>query len=445
MNIVYSVIFEGSEMFMLDKENQQNEISKSSEEVVSDTPDTTKTEILNTDTKNKKSKMKASVVFWAIGAVVTLCLAGCTIGIIYHYLDLRDDSSDTKVEATSSTDLSETDASAVSQDSDGTDKYFSITDAATLADTADKKALSTVEIAALVGPATVSVIADISYTDYYGQSYSQSTGSGFIISADGYIVTNNHVVDGATSVQVLIPGDETPIDAVVVGTDTTTDVAVLKVDREDLPYVTLGDSDALQVGELAVAIGNPFGDLAGTVTTGVISALDRSITISNSTYNLLQTDASINSGNSGGPLVNSYGEVIGITNAKVSEGEGIGFAIPINDIKDIIEELINNGYVSGRPIMGIAVTTVDEEASETYGFAQGVYIREITEDGPADGIGLEVGDMIISVDGVEVTASSDIINIRNEHVAGDTIEITATRNGGDPFTVSLTLGEETPS
>lgn len=129
MNIVYSVIFEGSEMFMLDKENQQNEISKSSEEVVSDTPDTTKTEILNTDTKNKKSKMKASVVFWAIGAVVTLCLAGCTIGIIYHYLDLRDAKDDTKVAATATTDLSETDASNVSQDSDGTDKYFSITDA----------------------------------------------------------------------------------------------------------------------------------------------------------------------------------------------------------------------------------------------------------------------------------------------------------------------------
>ncbi len=320
------------------------------------------------------------------------------------------------------------------------DKHFSVSDAATLPDSGTKSALSVTEIANSVGPATVSVNVEIAYSAYGQTGTAQASGSGFIVSSDGYIVTNNHVIEGATTVKVNIPGDTEPVDAKVVGTDTSTDIAVLKVDRTNLPYVTLGDSSALQVGELAVAIGNPFGDLAGTVTAGVISALDREVTISGQTYNLLQTDASINSGNSGGPLVNSYGEVIGVTNAKVSEGEGLGFAIPINDIKSVIEDLVNNGYVTGRPTIGIGVITVDQTTADQYGWPVGAYVKEITKGGAAEKAGVKTGDIITAVDGTAVTSSAEISTIKNTHKVGDSIELEIYRNG-DTIKLSIVLEE----
>ena len=309
------------------------------------------------------------------------------------------------------------------------DKHFSIEDAAMLPDGEEKEAMSVVEIVKKVSPATVAVRAEVSYSAYGQTGIAEGSGTGFIISEDGYIVTNHHVIDGADSVEVLIPGQSEYMDAEIIGYDAKTDMAVLQVDASDLPYVEMGDSDLLEVGELAVAIGNPFGDLAGTVTVGVISALDRSISIQGSTYSLLQTDASINSGNSGGPLVNSYGEVIGITNAKVSDGEGIGFAIPVNDIKSVIEDLVNNGYVKGRPIIGVSVITVDAGTAEIYGWPTGAYVREIIEDGAADLAGIEVGDIIIEIEGEKIDSAEAVSEIRNDHQVGDEIKVVIFRDG----------------
>ena len=307
-----------------------------------------------------------------------------------------------------------TDPAEVTEKTEPTDKQFSIEDASRLPDTATRKSMSTVEIASKVSPATVSVLAEVVYNAGFGDASFEASGSGFVISDDGYIVTNYHVISGASNVSVVIPGYGEPIEAEVVGTDSKMDIAVLKVITEEkLPHIILGDSDLLQVGELAVAIGNPFGELAGTVTVGVISALNREITIDSTVYTLLQTDASINSGNSGGPLVNSYGEVIGVTNAKMNSAEGIGFAIPINNVKSIIEELINKGYVSGRPILGIYVVAVDETAAESFNWPTGLFVRGVTEDGPADQAGLKVEDIITHVNGQEVQNSEQLLIIRD--------------------------------
>jgi len=403
--------------------------------------------------RNKKGTWKtSSIVLTAIGISLAAILVIGSCGMMFVFFryvrpaSQTASTAETTISSQAATETQGTDsASANSSDStSGTssDKHFSVADAASLPDSGDKTALSTVEIANKVGPATVSIIAEVPYSAYGQAATAEASGSGFIVSADGYIVTNNHVVEGASSVQVMVPGVTDPIDAKVVGTDTTTDVAVLKIDRTDLPYVTLGDSDALEVGELAVAIGNPFGELAGSVTVGVISALDREVTISNSTYNLLQTDASINSGNSGGPLVNSYGEVIGITNAKVSDGEGIGFAIPINDIKTVIEDLVNNGYVTGRPVLGVGVLTVDAATAEQYGWPVGAYVREITAGGAAEKAGLAVGDIITKVDGQDITTSEEVSAIKNTHSVGDSLTLTIYRNG-DTIELTIVLQEAT--
>lgn len=334
-----------------------------------------------------------------------------------------------------------TDPAEVTEKTEPTDKQFSIEDASRLPDTATRKSMSTVEIASKVSPATVSVLAEVVYNAGFGDASFEASGSGFVISDDGYIVTNYHVISGASNVSVVIPGYGEPIEAEVVGTDSKMDIAVLKVITEEkLPHIILGDSDLLQVGELAVAIGNPFGELAGTVTVGVISALNREITIDSTVYTLLQTDASINSGNSGGPLVNSYGEVIGVTNAKMNSAEGIGFAIPINNVKSIIEELINKGYVSGRPILGIYVVAVDATAAESFNWPTGLFVRGVTEDGPADQAGLKVEDIITHVNGQEVQNSEQLLIIRDSLSVGDEMEMTVFRDG-ETLTLTLILGE----
>ncbi len=420
--------------------------------------------------RNKKGAWKtSSVVLTVIGtslAVILIVGSAAMMFVFFRYvMPERQASAAIATESTSATDSSAGDkttsdtsdkntaaqteaAQTTTAESKSTDaaasttsgKHFSVTDAATLPDSGTKTALSVSEIASSVGPATVSINVEVAYSMYGQTGTAQASGSGFIVSSDGYIVTNNHVIEGAESVKVIIPGDTEPVDAEVVGTDTSTDVAVLKIDREDLPYVTLGDSSALQVGELAVAIGNPFGDLAGTVTAGVISALDREVTIGGQSYNLIQTDASINSGNSGGPLVNSYGEVIGITNAKVSDAEGLGFAIPINDIKSVIEDLVNNGYVKGRPAIGIGVITVEQTTADQYGWPLGAYVKEITSGGAADKAGVKTGDIITAVDGTVITSSADISKIKNEHKVGDSLELTIYRNG-DTMNLSIVLEE----
>jgi len=392
---------------------------------------------------NKKGAWKtSSIIITIVGVTLAVALiigSASLMFVFFRYVRPSGESAlTTQITAVTDKDtVATTAAGDTSASADSTDKFFSVADAATLPDTGSKKALSTTEIASKVGPATVSILAEVSYGDINGtEQTAEASGSGFIVSADGYIVTNNHVIEGANAAKVIVPGEKEPIDAVIIGTDPTTDIAVLKIDRTNLPFVTLGDSDSLQVGELAVAIGNPFGELAGSVTVGVISALDREVSISSNKYNLLQTDAAINSGNSGGPLVNSYGEVIGVTNAKVSEGEGIGFAIPINDVKTVIEDLVNNGFVTGRPVLGIGVVTVDQATADQYGWPVGAYVRQIDADSAAQKAGLQVGDIITKIDGTDITSTEQVIEIKNSHKVGDSITMTVVRNGG---TLDITL------
>ena len=320
------------------------------------------------------------------------------------------------------------------------DPNFSLEEAASVYDP-NKATLSTMEIAELVGPATVAVYI---YGEDNGVEIALASGSGFIISEDGYIVTNAHVIDTVLSdeslyVKIMVPGYEEEIAADIVGSDERTDIAVLKL-REDHVYnaVTLGDSDLLRAGELAVAIGNPLGTLEGTVTVGVISATGREMNNNGYMMELIQTDASINSGNSGGPLINSFGEVIGVTNAKMSSAEGLGFAIPITPIKSVIESLINYGYVVNRPYLGVTVTDISE--GEYNGAVPGIYVADLDAGGPGADAGLEVGDRLITMDGVEITESNDIIGVRDSHAVGDTIEVVVDRNG-EELSLELTIGD----
>lgn len=324
-------------------------------------------------------------------------------------------------------------------ESDG--KHFSLEDASKLPDAGNRKAMSTIGIASKVSPATVSVIAEIYFGDFAEDSLYEASGSGFIISEDGYVITNYHVIAGASSVSVVVPGYSEALPAEVIGTDSKMDIAVLKISSdESFASVVLGDSDLLQVGELAVAIGNPFGEFAGTVTAGVISALNRDILIESTTFRLIQTDASINNGNSGGPLVNSYGEVIGVTNAKITSAEGIGFAIPINDVKSVVEELINKGYVSGRPILGVVVVSIDASTADQFNWPVGLFVREVTKDGPADKAGLKPEDIITHVNDEKTETTDQLLMMRDALAVGDEMKMTVYRDG-TTITVTLILGE----
>lgn len=325
-----------------------------------------------------------------------------------------------------------------------TDKHFSLADAASRFEDG-KKTLTVMEIAALGKPAVVAITTEMTVTDMFGQSgQAVAAGSGFILTADGYIITNNHVIDGATTITVALD-DGTFYDAKLVGGDAKTDLAVLKVDATNLPTVYLGSSDDLQVGELAVAIGNPLGTLSGTVTAGIISALDREITLGGENMTLLQTDAAINEGNSGGALFNSFGEVIGINSAKnAGTGvEGLGFAIPVDLAKPIIESLIQNGYVLGRPKIGISARDVSAQMAEYYSMTEGIYVAEVEPDSAADKAGIMAKDIIIAADGQEALTVAALNKIKETKDPGDTMEITLVREGRE-IKVILTLQEAVP-
>ena len=266
----------------------------------------------------------------------------------------------------------------------------------------------------------------------FQQYVSSGAGSGVILTQDGYIVTNHHVIEDANSITVRTrSGDE--YNASLVGSDEQSDLAVLKIDATGLTPAVLGDSTTLEVGDLAIAIGNPLGELGGSVTSGIISALDREMTIDGQTMTLLQTDAAVNPGNSGGGLFNANGDLIGIVNAKSSgeNVEGIGFAIPISTATDIIDELIANGEVTSRPTLGVSLYNVEDEmtASQLGVDSTGVYIVQIVDGGAADNAGLRSGDRIISVDGSEVSSASDVRAALNKHKIGESISITVERNG----------------
>lgn len=243
--------------------------------------------------------------------------------------------------------------------------------------------------------------------------------------------------------------DKTEYEATIIGYDTDTDIAVLKIDASGLTPAEFGNSDDLQVGELVLAIGNPLGfELFGSVTSGIVSALNREININDKKMSLIQTDAAINSGNSGGPLVNSYGQVIGINSAKMTSTyssasvEGLGFAIPITQAKTIIDDLINYGYVKGRPQLGITCIDVDETTANLYNMSVGAYVRSVTPNGAADLAGIQEGDIIIGVNGTAVSTTEEINEKKNEFKAGDTITLTISRNGKDTD-VQVTLQEVT--
>ena len=294
---------------------------------------------------------------------------------------------------------------------------------------------------------TVGITTELVTTNYWGQQVKgAAAGSGFVISQDGYILTNYHVIEGATAIQVAFADGRT-YDATLVGGESPNDIAVLKIEAEDLTPVVLGDSDNLVVGEQVCAIGNPLGELTYTLTAGYVSARDRSITMSDGTVmNMLQTDTAINSGNSGGPLFNMYGQVIGITTAKYSSSssssasvEGIGFAIPINDVKDMVKDIIEKGYVSGKPNVGIIMNDVPADA-QRYGIPAGASVAAVLEGACGDKAGLQVGDIITAVGDTPVTSSKQLSSLVKEYKAGDTVSFTVYRDGQNQ-TLSITLDE----
>ena len=316
---------------------------------------------------------------------------------------------------------------------------------------ASGSSLTTEQVADLVSPSVVVITTEqvvYSQWSWYGQSQVESgAGSGVVISSDGYILTCAHVVSGASNITVTIGDTDYP--ATVVGEDDTSDVAVLKIDATDLTPATVGNSDSLAVGESVLAVGNPLGELGGTVTSGIVSALNRSVTIqgtsSTNTMSLIQMDASVSPGNSGGGLFNMNGELIGLVNAKSSssDAEGLGFAIPINDAIKVAQDLLENGYVSGRPYMGITYLAVTDAqtAAQLNVNAYGVYVVDVVQGGPADKAGLKTGDRIVSIDGTEIAQKDDLGTLIQQHAAGDTLSITVAREG-QMQTVSLTLGEK---
>ena len=299
-------------------------------------------------------------------------------------------------------------------------------------------ALTIPQICEKVEDSVVSIIVTV----MSGEQITQGSGTGIVLSEDGYISTNAHVVSSATTVKVVL-SDATEYEAEIIGSDTRTDIAVLKIDATGLQPAEFGDSDNLVKGETVVAIGSPYGlELQGTVTSGIVSAVDRQMEIENIYMSLIQTDASINPGNSGGPLVNSYGQVIGITSSKiVATGyEGIGFAIPISGATDIIEELIQYGYIKDRPSIGIYGRNMDETYSQFYSIPAGVYVEYVDPESDAYSKGLKKGDIITAINDVEISSMAELDSEKNKNKPGDTIKLKVFRNS-KYIEISVVLSE----
>ena len=297
----------------------------------------------------------------------------------------------------------------------------------------DARNTPAVRAAKTVGAAVVGITNKAVVRDWFNNPVeTQGVGSGVVFRADGYIVTNNHVVSGAKEIIVSLP-DGRSLKGKLIGADELTDLAVVKVDAKDLPTAKFGDSDQIVVGEPAIAIGNPMGlEFQGSVTSGVVSAVNRTLDISDKLVKLIQTDAAINPGNSGGALVNADGEVIGINSAKLAANgvEGMGFSIPINTVQNIINEIMDKGYVA-RPYLGVSV--FDPQTAGRYGYQlnidKGVYIFQLTLNGPCGKAGLQRGDIIFKVNDEEVNSVSDLRAKVASYKVGDTVKITYDRNG----------------
>lgn len=356
--------------------------------------------------------------------------------------------------------------SALSESSDSTaDTQLSTTSTTGFAST-----FSRAQIIELTAPSVVGIDTYYTATNSYGFPFGSQdsgssdseqsqlgSGSGIILTSDGYIVTCKHVVDGAETIKVIL-NDDTEYEATLVGSDSRSDLAVLKIEATNLSPATLGDSDMLTVGEDVIAIGNPLGELRGTATSGIISALSREVTVENTEMTLIQTDAAISPGNSGGGLFNASGSLIGIVNAKASssDSEGLGFAIPVSSVKTIISNLIDHGYVLGRAYLGVYTQNVTLASDSGNGgmngffssyFSNGtscVQIAQIVEGSAAEQAGLQTGDLILKVDDTEITSNSTLASVIAGFNAGDTATLTIQRDGKEQ-TISVTFGEYTPS
>ena len=276
---------------------------------------------------------------------------------------------------------------------------------------------------------------------------SASSGSGFILNSDGYILTNYHVVQDASAVEVTTYSGEV-LQVRVVGGDADYDIAVLKVDASGLQSAALGDSDTLNVGDRVLAIGNPLGELTFSMSGGMVSSVNRTINVDGTPFNMIQTDTSINPGNSGGPLLNSYGEVVGIVSAKYSSYgssgesvEGLGFAIPINDVISMIQDIMTNGYVSNKAYLGATIGTLTSGMAQQYRYdiSQGAFVYSVEDGSPAAAAGLQLGDVITAIDGTEITSLEDLTAAKKGYAAGDTSTLTVYRQG-ETITLELTWG-----
>ena len=381
-------------------------------------------------TEKKKSKGRGFGII-AAALILSLCV-GVGGGFLGSYI--------ANGHFALTSESSQTEDKKDSNDKDKDDSVLKITQASD----SDVTPTTTQEVAAKVKDSVVEITTEATaYDSFYGQYVQQSAGSGVIISDDGYIITNNHVIEGATKIQVRLTNTKT-YTAKLIGRDSTLDVALLKIEETGLTAATFGNSAKLSVGQTAIAIGNPLGKLGGTVTDGIISALDREIEIDNKTMNLLQTNAAINPGNSGGGLFDSNGNLIGIVVAKSSSTssgtsvEGLGFAIPVNDIVDVLDDLKTKGHVSGRAYLGVNLVDItDQQSMFMYRVDKaGVYVSAVTE-----GSAAEIYDCITKVDDEEVDDSTELREIISKHKAGDKIKITVYRDG-ETKVLDVTLDEK---
>jgi len=422
------------------------------------------------ENNSSPKKPKKHTGLKAVAFVLSMVVVGGGSVQVYKYmnsekLEVSDFDSNSDTEPSKSVVQQSLPDSSVSESSESSDR--DIPSLIEIASRSDAKYLP--DIVDTIMPSVVGVASTFEYVpDYSSMGWGwgfgmpqqdetqeiRGTGTGIVMSDDGYIITNAHVIyddseykcGEAVEVSVVF-SDETEHDAKVIAYDTETDLAVLKVNETGLTPAEFGNSEDLRVGELVIAVGNPLGfDLFGSVTSGIVSAKNRKIDINEKSMTLIQTDAAINNGNSGGPLLNSSGQVIGINSAKMSSSygsatvEGLGFAIPINEAKIIIDDLINYKYVKGRPQIGISTVDVTESVSRYYDIPLGVYVQNVQEGSAAELAGIQKGDVIIDVDGETVTNAKELNDIKNTHKAGETIKITVTRAGED-ITVDLILQE----
>ena len=417
---------------------------------------------------NKKPKKKHTGLKVAAFVLAMVLVSGGSIGV---YEGIRSSNADNSSSIVASNDSSAAESST--SDSSSSKKSDSSQSWIQLAST--NGSMSVADIVKKVTPSVVGVQSTFSssngsnnnpmngYGGFFGYGSQGNNGSqgmtgvgtGIIMSKDGYIVTNAHVIyddeygyGEASSVQIQMSDEETTYDARIVAYDKEADIAVLEIDADNLTPAEFGDSSSCEVGEMVVAIGNPLGlQFQNTVTCGIISALDRKVTINDNTMTLIQTDTAINNGNSGGPLINSSGQVIGINSAKMSSTysgeatvEGIGFAIPMSEAKSIVDDLINYGYVTGRPQLGISCQDVTEAVSQAYNIPVGAYIFSVTAGGAADQAGLQPGDVITGIQDQTISTTEELNAVKNQYKAGDTITLTYVR-AGETKKVDVTLAE----